>query len=185
MLKKEGLEIAKGTIEKMYEENFNIYKAFSTAEEKIYISYPKSDSEDKPLRKSSMITRMQKIFPKLIEKEYINDEIDIYTKRVTMSKLLQYINNIYNLETEEEKIIEKYIKENHINEIYNWYKKDKEWSLKLNRALEGLEYTNLPEKLDKENVKKLYGNTLNTTVSRLESYRSCGFSYFLKYGLKL
>ena len=68
MLKKEGLEIAKGTIEKMYEENFNIYKAFSTAEEKIYISYPKSDSEDKPLRKSSMITRMQKIFPKLIEK---------------------------------------------------------------------------------------------------------------------
>ena len=185
MLKKEGLEIAKGTIEKMYEENFNIYKAFSTAEEKIYISYPKSDSEDKPLRKSSMITRMQKIFPKLIEKEYINDEIDIYTKRVTMSKLLQYINNIYNLETEEEKIIEKYIKENHINEIYNWYKKDKEWSLKLNRALEGLEYTNLPEKLDKENVKRLYGNTLNTTVSRLESYRSCGFSYFLKYGLKL
>ena len=185
MLKKEGLEIAKGTIEKMYEENFNIYKAFSTAEEKIYISYPKSDSEDKPLRKSSMITRMQKIFPKLIEKEYINDEIDIYTKRVTMSKLLQYINNIYNLEIEDDKIIEKYIKENHINEIYNWYKKDKEWSLKLNRALEGLEYTNLPEKLDKENVKRLYGKTLNTTVSRLESYRSCGFSYFLKYGLKL
>ena len=28
-----------------------------------------------------------------------------------MSKLLQYINNIYNLEIEDDKIIEKYIKE--------------------------------------------------------------------------
>src|SRR5699024_10093549 len=39
-LKEEGIELAKGTLEKMYEENFNIYKAFSTAEEKLYISYP-------------------------------------------------------------------------------------------------------------------------------------------------
>ena len=49
-LKNEGLELAKGTLEKMYEENFNIYKAFSTAEEKVYISYPAADIEDKPLR---------------------------------------------------------------------------------------------------------------------------------------
>lgn len=34
-LKEKGIELAKGTLEQLYEENFNIYKAFTTAEEKI------------------------------------------------------------------------------------------------------------------------------------------------------
>lgn len=33
--------------------------------------------------------------------------------------------------------------------------------------------------------KKLYGETLHTTISRLERYRSCPFSFYLEYGLKL
>ena len=46
-------------------------------------------------------------------------------------------------------------------------------------------HTNLPQEIKKENIDKLYGNTLNTSVSRLEKYRSCPFSYYLQYGLKL
>ncbi len=192
-LKEEGIELAKGTIEKMYEENFNIYKAFSTAEEKLFISYPASDVDDKPLRKSTIISKIRKIFPKLKEDTFVNDEdtsnnientlqednanisnrenntIDIYTKEVTFAELLKHINKM----------------NGNWYEVYNWYKNNKEYSYRLEKALEGLEYTNIPEKINKENVKKLYGNTLNTTVSRLEQYKSCEFSYYLKYGLKL
>ena len=168
-LKKDGIELAKGTIEKMYEENFNIYKAFSTAEEKLYISYPSSDVDDKALRKSTMISKVKRIFPKLKEDVYKEDGNEIYTKEVTFSELLLHINNMD----------EKWYA------IYNWYKNDKEWSGRLYKALEGLEYTNIPEKINKENVRKLYGDTLHTTVSRLEQYKSCEFSYYLKYGLKL
>ena len=35
ILKEQGIELAKGTIEQIYDDNFNIYKAFTTAEEKI------------------------------------------------------------------------------------------------------------------------------------------------------
>ena len=42
-LKQYGAELAKGTMEKLYDDNFNIYKAFSTAEEKVYLSYVSSD----------------------------------------------------------------------------------------------------------------------------------------------
>ena len=177
----------------MYEENFNIYKAFSTAEEKLFISYPASDVDDKPLRKSTIISKIRKIFPKLKEDTFVNDEdtsnnientlqednanisnrenntIDIYTKEVTFAELLKHINKM----------------NGNWYEVYNWYKNNKEYSYRLEKALEGLEYTNIPEKINKENVKKLYGNTLNTTVSRLEQYKSCEFSYYLKYGLKL
>ena len=168
-LKNEGLELAKGTLEKMYEENFNIYKAFSTAEEKVYISYPAADIEDKPLRRSTMISKLKKIFPKLKEEVYNFSTNEIYNKNVTFSNLLANINNI----------------QGKWHEIYSWYKNNPEWLNKLNNALDGLDYTNVPEKINKENVKRLYGDTLHTTVSRLESFRSCSFAYYLKYGLKL
>ncbi len=188
-LKEEGIELAKGTIEKMYEENFNIYKAFSTAEEKLYISYPASDVDDKPLRKSTVISKIRKIFPKLRESTFVDNEIlskeklneteksansketemNIYTKEVTFSELLSHINNM----------------NGSWYEVYQWYKNNPKYSYRLEKALEGLEYTNLPEKISKHNVQKLYGDTLHTTVSRLEQYKSCEFSYYLKYGLKL
>ena len=169
-LKKEGLELAKGTLEKMYEENFNIYKAFSTAEDKIYISYPAADIDDKPLRKSTMISKLKRIYPKLEEKVYEPNNGEIYNKEVTFANLLSSMN--------EQKDKEWY-------ELYKWYKNNEGWSGKLDNALNGLDYTNVPEKINKENVRKLYGPTLNTTVSRLEKYRSCSFAYYLKYGLKL
>ena len=169
-LEKEGLELAKGTLEKMYEENFNIYKAFSTAEEKVYISYPAADIDDKPLRKSTMISKLKRIYPKLKEQVYVPNNNEIYNKEVTFANLLANMKELKNQDW---------------YEVYKWYKEKKEWSNKLDSALNGLDYTNVPEKIDKENVKKLYGNKLNTTVSRLEQYRSCSFAYYLKYGLKL
>ena len=36
-----------------------------------------------------------------------------------------------------------------------------------------------------EKFDKLYGNTLVTSISKLERYRSCPFSYYLQYGLRL
>lgn len=162
-LKEEGLEIAKGTKEKMYEENFNIYKAFTTAEENLYISYSASDFDGGTLRKSLVISKIKRIFPKLEEETKVKDEV--LTKKITFSKLLD------NLGKEE------------WTEVYEWYKENK--SEELERATKGLAFTNLAEKLDKENVSKLYGENLRTSVSKMESFRECPFSYYLKYGLKL
>ena len=93
------------------------------------------------------------------------EEDEILTKNITFSKLL---NNI-----EDEKW----------NEVYQWYNKN--YKEKLESAIKGLDFTNVPETLDKEAVKKLYGENLRTSISRLEAYRTCPFSYFLRYGLKL
>ena len=51
--------------------------------------------------------------------------------------------------------------------------------------MEGLQYTNLPEKINKQNIQELYGNKMQTSVSKLEQYRKCPFSFHLKYGLGL
>ena len=69
--------------------------------------------------------------------------------------------------------------------IYDYYQKNSEWNEKLKQSLKGLEYTNIPDKIEQNNIDRLYGNTLITSISKLERYRSCPFSYYLQYGLKI
>ena len=176
ILKENGIELAKGTIDKLYEDNFNIYKAFTTAEEKLYLLYSSSDMQGKALRPSMLITKIKKIYPELNEEsDIIERKSEILNKKTTYEEL---INNISKLKEQDN--IEKiwYY-------IYDYYKKDTEWQEKLQQSLKGLKYTNIPENIEKENIDKLYGNTLTTSISKLERYRSCPFSYYLQYGLKI
>ena len=175
-LMQDGIELAKGTIEKLYEDNFNIYKAFTTAEEKLYLLYSSSDMQGKALRPSMLINKIKKIYPMIEEQsDIISSRDEVLNKKTTYEEL---INNISKLKEQED--IDKiwYY-------IFNYYKKDIEWNEKLTQSLKGLNYTNIPEKIEKENIDKLYGNTLVTSISKLERYRSCPFSYYLQYGLKI
>ena len=175
-LKEDGIELAKGTIDKLYEDNFNIYKAFTTAENNIYLSYLSADSEGKSLRPSMLIGKIKKLFPKLEEKsDVITKQYELENKVITYEELIENIAKLKN----EEQI------DNIWYEVYKYYKAQNEWNKKLEEDLKGLTYTNLPEQIKKENIDRLYGNTLNTSISRLEKYRSCPFSYYLQYGLKL
>ena len=175
-LKEEGIELAKGTLENLYEDKFNIYKAFTTAEEKMYISYSSADSEGKSLRPSVYIYRIKKMFPKLKEKsDVITKEYELVNKVVTYDELIENIS----LLGKNEKIDDIWY------QIYKYYESQNEWQEKLNQNIKAVLYTNLPENINKENIEKLYGNNLKTSISRLEKYRSCPFSYYLQYGLRL
>lgn len=173
-LKNQGIELAKGTTEQLYDDNFNIYKAFTTAEEKLYLSYVSSDIEGKSLRPSVMINKIKRIFPMITEKsDIIERKSEILLTKTTFDELLINLRKFQ----EGESIKPIWF------EVYNYYKTYE--PEKLTNSLKALQYTNEPEKLKKENLEKLYGNTLKTSVSKLEQYEACSFSYYLKYGLKL
>ena len=175
-LKQDGIELAKGTLDKLYEDNFNIYKAFTTAENSIYLSYTSTDKEGKALRPSMLIHKIKKQYPKLQEKsDMIEKQYEIGNEKVTYEQLLENI-----AKRKDNQSIDKIW-----YTIYQYYQENEEWQKKLQNDLQGLNYTNLPTSINLKNIEKLYGNTLNTSVSRLEKYRSCPFSYYLQYGLKL
>ena len=181
-LKQDGAELAKGTLEKLYDENFNIYKAFSTAEEKIYLSYVSSNLEGNALRPSMLINRIKKIFPTLIEQsDVIQKHSDIYTMETAFEELLTKLRNRIDEGNFGEKPEDGFL----WVEVYEYYMKDEKWRVRLENSLRALQYTNQPEKVTPDNIQKLYGNTLSTSVSELERYQSCPFSYYLQYGLKL
>lgn len=176
-LKNNNIELAKGTLENLYEENFSIYKAFTTAEERLYISYCSSDSESKTLRPSIYITKLKKIFPNLKEKSDIlqNQDFEIITPIDTFNEL---INNMRR-KKDGEKV------DNIWDTIEKYYEENEEWKSKLFQAKKALGYNNQPEKININNIQRLYGNVLQTSISKLEQYKNCPFSYYLKYGLKL
>ena len=175
-LKEKGIELAKTTKEQIYDENFNIYKAFGVAEEKLYLSYSASDNDGKGLRKSILINKIKKIFP------YLKEESDIVqTKTYISSKDITFDLLLLNLR--------RYLNGEEIDfvwlEVYKIYSEDEEYKAKLEKAVQGFYYSNIGEKINKENLEKLYGDTIRTSISKLESYRRCPFSYYLKYGLRL
>ena len=175
-LKEEGIELAKGTLENIYEDRFNIYKAFTTAEKGIYLSYVSSDKEGKARRPSILVNRIKKIFPNLKEESsIIKENVDLSVPEATFGYLLAKIRDMKNNEQVDDKW--KY--------VYKWYIEKAEWKNKINNAIKSYQRNNNPEKICKENIERLYGKTLKTSVSRLEQYRKCPFSFHLKYGLKL
>ena len=173
-LKENGIELAKTTVEKLYDDNLNIYKAFTTAEEKIFLSYASSDSEGKSLRPSTLINKIKRIFPNIKEQsDIIKRESEVLLKNSTYEELLVNLRDFIN----GEKI------DNIWFNVYNYYYyTEKE---KLESDLQSLIFKNIPDKINKENIEKLYGNTLKTSISKLEKYKSCAFSYYIRYGLKL
>ena len=176
VLKNDGIELANGTIDNLYEEKFNIYKAFTTAEMKLYLSYASSETEGKSLRPSMMINKIKKIFPKLKEdSDIINKNYEITNKIMTYQELLENISQLRN-----NKKIEDiwYV-------VYKYYKAQNDWNDLLQKDLEAINYTNIPKNISKDIIEKLYGNTLNTSVSKLEKFAQCPFSYYLQYGLRL
>ena len=176
ILKEDGIELANGTIENLYEDNFNIYKAFTTAENQIYLSYSSADNEGKSLRPSIMIHKIKKMYSKLIEEsDVINPKYEITNLLGTYEELLDNI-----AQKQNGKKIEKIW-----YDVFEYYKQNDKMNKKLSCDMQGLKYTNIPEEINKEEIEKLYGNVLKTSVSRLERYRSCPFSYYLQYGLNL
>lgn len=176
LLKLDGIELAKGTLENLYEENFNIYKAFTTAEENLYLSYSSAESSGKSLRQSMIINKIKKIFSKINEEsDVIDKKYEITNKVMTYQELLE---NISNLNNEKEFLDIWYL-------VYSYYKNQNDWNEKLKIDLKSIDYSNTQRNISKDIIEKLYGNTLNTSVSRLEKYAQCPFSYYLQYGLKL
>ena len=169
-----GIELAKNSIDSLYEEQFNIYRSLTTPEEKLYLSYSTTDKEGNSLRPSILIKKIKRIFPNIYTESDVVEKIySITNEKATFEEAL----NVY-----KEFLDGKEISDEWKAVLIYYYNKQKN---AFSKATSGIYYTNKAEQISEENIEKLYGNVLKTSVSRLESYRRCPFSFHLTYGLKL
>ena len=183
-LKSMCIELASDTRSRVFEEQFMVYTALTIPSNYLMITYPMADFEGKSLRPSIIIPRLKKILPGLKEESEIfnsnlfDDKYHNITAPVpTFNELIEALRREY----EKEEIEPYWV------ETFKWFEENEEFKDRTKIIFNGLNYTNLVEKIPREKIKRLYSNDngrLMFSVSRIEKYAQCPFGYYVKYGLK-
>lgn len=183
-LKSMGIELASDTRSRVFEEQFMVYTALTIPSNYLMITYPMADFDGKSLRPSIIIPRLKKILPKLSEESEIFNSNLSYDKYYNITAPVPTFNELIEAlrrEYEKEEIEPYWI------ETFKWFEENEEFKDRTKIIFNGLNYTNLIEKIPREKIKKLYSNDngrLMFSVSRIEKYAQCPFGYYVQYGLK-
>lgn len=181
-LKKIGIEIAESTKAKTFEEQYLVYRTLTTTGKFLRISYPIADFEGKALRPSIIVSRIRTLFPNVdvesdaIDMENEEENLELISREIpTFNKLVSILrkdkNNI--------KVRPFW------SDVYNWYSNEENgWRERLKTIFSAAAYTNTVENISEEKAKKIFGDKVYLSVSRLERYVSCPFAYYVQYGLK-
>lgn len=183
-LDKLGIQLASTTRNKVFEEQFLLYTALTISSDYLLLSYPMADFEGKSLRPSVVIPRIKKILPCLEEQSSIYDLDSINDN---LSKVISPIPTFNELILTFRRNFEKEDIEEYWSEVYRWFKADDRYNTKVDNIFKALSYSNLGNEVNKNKLRELYQNdngNLVFSVSRLEKYAECPFSYFVQYGLK-
>lgn len=177
-----GLELAPGSRRQLLEEEFLLYSTMTSPREKLYLSYPLADEEGKALLPSILIKQIRTMFPSLEEQWQTMEPSD-----VEEGKQIEYVSMPDATLTYLATSLQHWRKGYSISSIW-WDVYNKLLDLipeKVALIRKGLFYCNQEQPLGQELSRKLYGKKLLASVSRMEKYRSCPFSQFLTYGLRL
>ena len=173
-LNKSGVVFDSNFESKVYDEQFLVYKAMSSSKSLIYISYPLADLEGKSLRPSSLIKKITGIFPSLKVNTHVTDTFDtVDLEAMDKNKMFELL--IRNMKKVEE--------DDSWKSVFYFFYNDSDYREKLIKAYRAKSYFNSAGKLSISMANELY-NSRNYSVSRLEKYSYCPFSFFMTYGLK-
>lgn len=168
-----GVELASSPKKKVYEEQFLIYSAITRPSDKLYLSYALMDDQGKALRQSVILHWIEKIFPNIMVREKEMDKCT--TERVSAPS------PAYNIMIQN---IRRWIKdENSVwKDVYSWFYVN--WKEKTKFGIRGFIHNNQEDRLENQYLFPPSVHKIKSSVTRLENYTVCPFSYFLKYGLQ-
>ena len=163
------LGIEEDVMQKHCDENYVIYRMFCSASEKLYLSYPMADNEGNSVSPSSVLAEIGRIFTNVKQLQ------NVYLKLNSLEEV-EGVTPTFN------KVIQN--KENGFwSVVAELYKNNKPelYDIITNAS----KYRNQPKMLFSDVAKKLYGEKINSSISRVECYNRCAFAYFIRYGLNV
>lgn len=174
-----GLELAGNTKSRSLEERFMVYMALATPSKYLWLSYPAADREQRALRPSRLLSDIKRILPLVEERSsLITGRADDIPDPAAPKPFFDELVGRLRILNDGGKIHDGW------RNAYKWFSEQDEWKESCERIINGLKYTNQPGILAREKAERLYGKPLFSSVSRMESYASCPFAYFVRYGLK-
>ncbi len=168
-LKGMQIVLAPDSKEELFIQQFYLYLQMAQAKQQLIVTYRQTDEKGAELRPSYFVNRMQHIFPKLhtVQAEDVLRNTLPLTKEELKAELARQL--------AEEDMED--------SSVYSIMQTDN--GVETARLLDGYFYNNEAGVLDRAIARKLYGNQMLHSVSRLETYAGCAYKFFLQYGLKL
>lgn len=175
-LKDFGVLLAPDTFTQQQEEQFLIYSVFATANEHLYISAPLSDRDGKGLRPSEIIhTITNEIFPDLKYENNCPDDISaIESRNAAFNSLAQ---KLFENNWDVSRLTPLW------KTVFDSLENDADFAPRIAKLRKMSLATSDDRQLSTKLAKKLYGSDLVFSVSKLEKYNACAFSFFMRYGL--
>ncbi len=168
-LLKYNIELPPDTLGKTYMEDALIYSALTCATDKLLVTYSLSSDSGTP---SVIVRRILKAFPKIEVKENNNDVTSDYSAFenfvVEFAKMKQG-----------EKISDRWFT------ALEYYKNNDYWKDKVKEIEKYTLYENKTQLIKSEIISARYGDGIKTSVSALEKFSRCPFSYFAQVTLGL
>ncbi|MEK4228471.1 helicase-exonuclease AddAB subunit AddB [Solibacillus sp. FSL H8-0538] len=183
-------ELSPSSKNRLLQESFLIYRAFSSPKYRLYVTYPSADEESKGLLPSLYINRLHKLFEVNGKRTLPHTRIFIDPiEEMDAAKVLSYLRHpapalgflmmqLKRAETAQD-VADEWLA------LKAYYEQDAEWQRVLEVVMKPLLQKNEAEPLREEITQQLYGEELRASVSRIEKFYSCAFSHFSAYGLRL
>lgn len=173
-----GIEMPPHLLQMTQSEQLLIYDALTCADERLYISYANADNSSQAMLPSEIVERIMTVFPDISFSDDITECKDnIITTKKAMFDLLCTELREYNVNN-------KPLSET-MSAVAYYFSKDEVYAPLLEQALEMTQYTNSTKRIYPNLIDDVIGNDMHTSITRLEAYNKCPFSFFAKYLLKL
>ncbi len=175
-----GIEMPPTLLHMAQSEELLIYDAITCAGEKLVISYAMADSSSGAMMPSEVVERIMTLFPDISFTDdivAIPDDISAITSKKAVfdmlcARLREYVT--------EGKALSPVM-----SAAAYYFSKDDVYAPLLDEAIRMTKFTNATSTIYPDLIGKAIGDEMKTSITRLESYNKCPFSYFAKYLLKL
>lgn len=172
---KQQMNLTPGVKEQAYIQKFYLYLNLTRPTKHLYICYSKVSPSGKTVRPSYLVQEIRKLFPGIpvMDEEQKTLREKELTPATGMDELIEGMRLLDDAAGSA------------WMEMYRWYKKQGEWSDKLERLLDAGSSIRPADGISRRVAKRLYGEGFQDSITRMEKFASCEFAHFLSYGLRL
>lgn len=173
ILSLQGMELAGGGKQKIFEERFLIYRGLAAPSRHLWLTFAASDSEGRELLPSSLIEQLRRLDDTLP----IAQMPEFSLEESCPADAFHLLGKKMRAHTEDAPL------EPLWQDIYSFFAGKAEWQARLALLKKGIGASGRAERLSPKTAKALYGKNILSSVSRLERFAACPFSFFAEYGL--
>ena len=174
-LEEKGCRLAPDTTSAIFEKEYLVYRTFSAPEEKLFLSYPVADLSGGAKRPARAIKELRVLFKEMV---FFSELTSAEAPMDLVSKPGPTLGKIFDTLSERKPLSKE------LSEAMNWFEKNSEWKNRGELLKSALSYTTQTEGVNGDALKIMAGGDLFSSISKLEAYGKCPFSWFVEGALR-